>query len=812
MNTIIQDIRFAIRGLIKRRGFSTLVIVTLALGIGANTAVFSVVNAVMLQALPFEEGDRLVRLYDARRREDGQISQVSLSPRNFYEVRAQAGTFDSLTAQMLVNLNFVVGEGSERVIGIGVSDGWLKTLGVRPSQGRGFTQEEEAAGSDGRVALISHGFWERRFGAATDTVGKNIVLNNQSYTIIGVLPRGFDYPYHSEVWLPTSFDRNNGRIHPLNVQARLKPGVTLVQAQAELDAISQRLALAYPDTNTGYQVKAVPLREVLVEGGDKVVMVLLATVGFLLLIACANVANLLLAQTIGRRKEFAIRTALGASRARQVRQFLIENLLLSIAGGVLGCLATLWLRDSLLMLVPSDLTYVLPQIPVNFAVMGFALLISILVGSVLAIVPALRASRLDLNATLREGTRSVGDGSGERLLNVLVVGEVAVALVLLAGAGLMIQNLYRLQRADLGIVTDHLLTMKVAFSELGYDQPAQRQNLARQLVERLEAQPGILNVAAANLVPLTGGNVTASILPEGKPVNPNEQLVVSYRVVSPEYFQTIKAPLLKGREFSPQDTTSSALVAVISQSTARRYWAGDDPLGKRVRTLRGGAQSEWITVVGVANDVREPTPSRRDTPETLYIPLAQDNSTDRTWATLSMQFAVRSATEPLSALPGLKNAIWQVDRRLTVFDVATADQLYGTSLSQTRVGTVMVLAFAGFGLLLAALGTYGVFSYRVSRRTREIGIRMALGAQSGEVLWLVMKRGALLALIGIAIGLAGALALTRFMSGVLSEIQPGDPITLVIVTAVLGLIALLACLLPALRATRVDPLVALRYE
>lgn len=523
-------------------------------------------------------------------------------------------------------------------------------------------------------------------------------LDGDPYTIIGVLPRGFDYPYHSELWLPRNFDRDNGRAHPLNVQARLKAGTSLQQAEIELETIALTLAKQFPETNAGYTMRAVPLREVLVEGQDKVILILLAAVVLLLLIACANIASLLMVRFLGRQKEFAIRAALGASRIRRIRHFLTENVLLSLFGGAGGVLLTFWGRDLLMTLIPHELTYVIPEVPVDLRVLAFTLLLSLVIGVVIAGVPALRVSRFDFNTLLKQGGSSGDEKAGHRMLSVLIIGQTALTLVLLAGSTLMIQNLYRLQRADLGFPTENVLMMKLALAGPKFADPQQRSVLVDQVLDEIRSVPGVDAAAAANLVPLTSGNVTSSFVQAGKPVNPNEQLVVSHRIISDGYFEALKIPLLRGRTFTRDDQSDSQPVVIISRSMAVRYWSGEDPLGQQVRAARGGAPSRWLTIVGIVGDVRE-TSESREIKETWYLPFAQDPTTDLSPATSSIQLAVRTALEPGGAAQTLKGAIGRVDKNLPLYDIATAESLYRAALSPIRLGTIMSLCFAGFGVL-----------------------------------------------------------------------------------------------------------------
>jgi putative ABC transport system permease protein len=810
MDTLWQDLRYALRTLRKSPGFTAVAVLTLALGIGTNTAIFSLVNVVMLHPLPFKEGHRLVRLYDIRE-DAGRVNRVSHSQLNFFAVRERAQSFESVAAQFYQTLALALEEGPERAICIAVSDGWLHTLGVQPVVGRGFTLEEEQAGVDSRAVLLSHGLWQRRFGGDQGIVGSTIVLDDVAHTVVGVMPRGFNYPYHTDMWRLWTFDRTAGQGHFLNAQARLKPGVTLEQARAELEALSKQLEKEYPETNQGYVIWPRPLRESLVGDEPNAILILFAAVGFVLLIACANVANLLLARSVARHKEFAIRSALGASRARQLRQLLTENLLLALLGGGLGVLFTLWIRDFLLVLVPNRLDALVDRIGIDAMVLVFTILLSIAIGAAVALVPAFRSTGLDLQNALKDGDRSGSLGGGRHLLDGLVVAEVALALVLLVGAGLMAQNLYLLQEADLGFDPDNLITMQIALPEDPYAQATPRINLLRQVVDRIQALPDVSGAGVINIFPLTDGGQLTAFIKEGEPEDPEHTRIINHFVVSPGYLEMMKIPLLRGRVFTRQDDAGSLPVVIVSHNLAQRYWPNEDPVGQRVRRATGAPDAPRLTVVGVVGEVVRPERYAEIT-ESWYVPHAQSLATSTVWTVLQPNLAVRTVADPGQALPSIRSAIWQVNSGLPVYDVQTADQYYAATLSPKRVGTVFALAFSAFGLLMAVLGLYGVLSFVVGRRTQEIGVRMALGAHPRDILTLVLRRGAVLVLLGIAIGLGGALALTQVMAGVLSEVSPGDPRIFAGVAVVLSLVGLLACYLPARRAMQVEPMAALRYE
>ncbi len=783
------------------------IILTLGLSIGANTAIFSVVNAALIDPFPFKDGDRLIRLYDVRLSDNGQVSS---SARNFFEVREQARSFEAMAAQTFLNLNLSLDEGPERIVGIGVSDGWLSTLGVQPAMGRGFSSDEERAGTDSRVALISYGFWSRRLGSDPSAIGKTITLNDHAYSIIGILPRGFSYPYRAEVWMPQTFDRNNGVSHGLNVQARLSEGVSIAQAQAELDTIASRLAAEFPDTNGGYTLGAAPISDYLIADHDRLILILLVAVGFVLMIACANVANLLLVRFVGRQKEFAIRAALGASRVRQMRQLLVENLLMTALGAVLGLLLTLLVRGWLMSLIPPYVNFVMEEVPIDFPVFAFTFAVSIIVGAIIAVAPALKISRLDLQTSLKEGGRAGIGASGSRLLKALVVSEISLALILLSGAGLMVQNLYRLQNADLGFETDNLLTMRIAMNEIRYAEPETRINLIRRTLEQIESAPSVKGAATANLIPLQIPNLGTGFLKADQPLDPNQRITVNHRVVSPNYFETMKMRLLQGRLFTEEDDEDSQRVVIIGESMARRYWPDEDPVGQRVRRIAGN-EAIPLLIVGVVGDVSEPRLSGT-VRETWYVPMAQGMERNTIWYSLSVAFVIRTSTDPASLTDSVKKAIREVDPTLPVFDVFTGSDLEEETLAQKRTTTTLLLVFSGFGFLMASLGIYGVLSYAVSRRWQEIGVRMALGAQAGDILRMILKQGAGMILAGVTIGIAGAFTLTRLVSSIVSEIGGTDPKILALVTLILSLVAFAACYIPARRASRVDPMIALRYE
>jgi putative ABC transport system permease protein len=788
--------------LAKKRGFTLIVILTLALGIGANTAIFSVVNAVLMRPLPFRDGDQMVRVYSIR---GGGPPYISLRPRTFLAIREQEQSFDGIAGQRFTNFTLQTPEGPERLVGIRVTEGWLRTLGVEPVLGRDFTPEEEQKGAESGVVLVSHGFWERRLGMNPQALGQSIRLNDESYTIVGVLPPGFNYPYDSELWIPMNLRQNAGAVWGLNVQARLKSDVTLEGALAELETISGHIAEELPDELQGMELVAVPTRQVLLGDDSHVVLALAAAVGFVLLIACANVGNLVLAQSVARQKELAIRTTLGASRFRQTRQLLTESILLALLGGLVGLGIATWSTELLEMLIPGRMTNVLGSIPIDGSVLMFTLLASVFTGLVFGTAPALRSPRVNLQGLMKKGGRLSGASSSHRLLGALVVSEVALALVLLAGAGLMMRNFERLHNVGLGYADDEVATLTVSLdSSSHYESASARVQFVRDVERELAALPGVENAGATCIFPSSRGNFLAAIEIEGRPLEPNETLIINHRLVSAGFLNALGVPLLRGRHFTEADREGSQPVVTISDALARKYFPGDDPIGKRVRSHRAGTETPWHTIVGVVGDVKE----FYDVDETWYLPYAQ--TAGSRFAT-QVVFAVRSKA-PDSVINDLRRAVWAVDPTLPVFNTATVEELFAESLTEQRLGTVTVGLFAGFGLFMAALGIYGVMSYSVNERTREIGIGMALGAQRGQVLGSVLVRGGRLAFLGVGIGLVGALALTRFMSSLITEVEATDPLVFAVVSSLLVVVALAACFIPARRATKIDPVEALRFE
>jgi putative ABC transport system permease protein len=802
METLWQDLKFAVRVLIKKRGFTAIVVFTLAIGIGANTAVFSVVNAVLMRPLPFRDGDQIVRIYAIR---GGSPPYISLRPKTFLSLKDQGQFFQDIAAQRFTNFTLETPDGPERVIGIMVSENWLGTLGLEPVLGRGFLPEEERKGNASGVVLVSHGFWERRLGGDPNVLGQTVRLNDEPRTIVGVLPPGFNYPYDSELWVPMNLHQDVTGTWGLNVQARLKSGTTREAALAELSTVSHHIAEELPDELQGLELTAIPTREVLLGDDSNVVLALAVAVGFVLLIACANVGNLLLAQSVARQRELVIRTTLGASRFRQVRQLLTESVLLGLLGGVAGLGIAAWSARLMTVLVPGRMGNVLGEIPIDGSVLLFALVASLVTGIIFGLAPAARTMRSNLEGLMRDGGRAGGGRASHRLLGGLVVSEVALALVLLTGAGLMIRNLEKLYGLDLGYASDEVVTLTVSLSSSSkYESDVARVQFVHDVEDQLEALPGVEAAGTTSIFPSSRGNFLAAIEIEGRPTEPNETLIINHRMVSPSFHRALGIPLIRGRLFNEADRDGSSPVAVVSEALASKYFPGEDPIGKRLRNQRGGADAPWITIVGLVGDVHE----FYDVKETWYIPYAQNAISPFGG---QLVFAVRAKGLD-SVSDSLRRAVWAVDPTLPVFGTATTEELYGESVTEQRLGTTMVGLFAIFGLLMAALGIYGVMSYGVSERTREIGIGMALGARRGQILSSVIGRGLRLALVGVAIGLAGALALTRFMSSILTEVGATDPSVFATVASLLTIVAIAACWIPALRATKIDPVEALRSE
>ncbi|HZI17771.1 MAG TPA: ABC transporter permease [Pyrinomonadaceae bacterium] len=809
LGDIWQDLRYGLRTLAKNPGFTAVAVIALALGIGANSAIFSVVNTVLLRPLPYKDPDRLVVVWEDRSKNG--YPRDTPAAGNYVDWRDQNQVFEGMAAVANQSFNLTGSGEPERIDGRNVSAGLFPLLGVEPQLGRGFLPEEDQPGA-GRVVVLSHGLWQRRFGADPSIVGRELTLNGVSHTVVGVMPAGFQFPTpEDQLWVPIAFTSqeaaNRGR-HYLQVFARLKPGVGMEQAQAEMNTISARLQQQYPNTNTNVGAAIVPLHEQLVGDIRPALLLLLGAVGFVLLVACANVANLLLARAAARQKEVALRVALGANRARLLRQFLTESVLLALLGGAVGLLLALWGVNLLRAFMPEGVSQA-RAVAVDARVLGFTLLVSVLTGLAFGLVPALQASRFNLNETLKEGGRDAAGGRrGGRVRSALVVMEVAVSLVLLIGAGLLINSFLRLRSVDPGFHTENLLTMKVVLPQTKYPDQARRTAFYNELLERVRSLPGVKSAAVATNLPLTFKGNAIGVSIEGQPdPGPGQRPSVVTRVISPDYFRTMGIQLSQGRQFGDHDRVDSPAVAVISETAARRFWPGEDPLGKRLTP--GAAASadpdDWITVVGVARDVRQFELDAEPKPQ-MYLSYQQASFFE------PRDLVVGTEVEPLSLAGAVRQAVWSVDRDQPVSDIRSMEDILSASVARQRFSTLLLAVFAGVALVLAAVGVYGVMSYTVAQRTREIGIRLALGAQRRDVLRLAVGQALRLVLIGVAVGLAGALMLTRVMSSLLYGVSATDPATLIAVPLILAGVALLASYIPARRATRVNPLIALRYE
>ena len=806
MANLRNDIRYALRNLIKRPGFTIIAVMTLALGIGANSAIFSAINALLLRPLPFPELERVVALWDKVPSRGVVHNEVAMA--NYLDWKAQNQSFDQLALYRWWSANLTGIEPPERIQGFLVTANFLDALGMKPIMGRNFYEEENQPGKDA-VALITHSLWQRRFGGDPNIINKTITLNSITRTVIGVMPERFNFPKGAEVYAPLSMtpELSGSRgSHAYYVVGRLRAGITTENAQADIDTITARLEHQYPETNTGLGANVYPIVKDTVRLYDTALWVMMGAVGFVLLIACANVANLMLARASGRQKEIALRSALGASRWRIIRQLLTESLIVALLGGALGVLVAFWGIDALRVGNPGDAAKFAPgwyQLGINLPVLAFTLGLSVLSGLVFGLAPAWQVSKPNLNDVLKEVGRQTGSGS-HRLRSSLVVFEVALSLVLLVGAGLLFRSFLSLLKTSPGFNPDSVLTMNLVLPSAKYKEDPQRFSFYRDLVQRVQSLPGVQSAAAVNYLPLGGANSSDAYLVEGTPEPaPGQEDIGRYRVCTPDYFETMRIPVLRGRGFNEQDKAGAPPVVIVNEALARKHWPGADAIGKRIRFYDSLDRAPWMEIVGVIRDVKHEL-NLEVTPE-FYLPHAQDS-----WN--SMVLVARTTVEPTSLASSIRQQVWAIDKDQPVFGVLSMQEVRSQSVALYSFSSVMLGIFAGVALLLASLGIYGVMAFAVTQRTHEIGIRMALGARAPDVLKLVVKHGMTLAFIGVALGIAGAWALTRFMEKLLVGVAPTDLLTFSVVSACLLVAALFACYLPARRATKVDPLVALRYE
>jgi predicted permease len=816
MNVFLQDLRFAVRQFRKSIGFTAVAIVTLALGIGANTAIFSVVNGVLLRPLAFKDADRLVRVWHVPPPKSFPgMRTFSVSAANYLDWERQNHVFEGMAIYTFHGFTFTSTNKPEQVDACSATSGFFSTLGVQPELGRVFTPQEDQPGRS-NVVVLSHRLWQEHFGSNPGVVGQNINLDGQSYLVAGVMPASFQFPEFAQMWTPMAWTDKERAVrgeHHSVVVARLKPGVDLKQAQAEMNTISSRLEQQYPEDDKGWGAVVVPLHDDLVSDVRPALLVLLGAVAFVLLIASVNVANLALARTFSRQKEIAIRTALGASSARVLRQILSESILLALAGGALGLT---WAQAGIRLIV-AFLADKLPrsvEVGLDAKVLAFTVVVSLAAGILAGVLPALRLSRGNVSQSLKEGLgRTDADSSGgQRTRSVLVVAEVALSLILLVGAGLMIRSFQSLHAVNPGFDPHNVLTMTPMVAGAKFSGPAQQVRFFEQVLQKVRALPGIESAGVIDDIPLDNGGSHQPIAIEGRPLLPmSEQPEVDVRLASPGYMSALRIPILRGRDINDSDLAGRPAVVLISESMARQFWPGEDALGKRL-TLTFSPESVR-EVVGIVGDVKLDGLDQTRPSTALYYPLAQVSAgVGRDWHSFPMALAVRAASNPGGMVSAVSNAVHEVDREIPLRDIMTMDEMVANSLTQQRFNTLLLGAFAGLALLLAAVGIYSVLSYSVKRRVREIGIRLALGAGLRDVLRMVVFEGMKPTLLGVLIGAAGALALGRVLSGLIYGVKPTDPITFLAVAVLLALIALLASIIPAYRATKVDPMAALRYE
>ena len=807
METLLKDIRYGVRGLWKRPGFTVVAVLTLALGIGANTAIFSVVNAVLLRPLQFRDPDRLVMIW-----EDATFAgfpRNTPAPANYFDWKNQTQSFEDMAATREQTFNLTGDGDPERVAAYAVTANFFPLLGVPPALGRTFVEDEDRPGAS-NVVVLSHALWQTRYAGDPQIINHDIQLDGAKHTVIGVMPAGFQFMENDvRLWVPLAIkpeDAANRGNHYLTVVGRLKPDVELDQAQADLSAVMARIAKDHPNNTFDGKLGAfaLPLREQLAGDVRSSLLVLLVAVAFVLLIACANVAGLLLARAVARRREIALRIALGASRTRVVRQLLTESVLLSVAAGVIGSVLAYFSFAFLQKLIPAQMA-LLTSLSLDTRILAFTLVLSLVTGVIFGLVPALQSAKVDLNDALKQSTRVTSSG---RLRNALIVFEVALSIVLLVGAGLLIQTLFQLFNQYEVLKPEQVLTMRTVLPKTKYKELSQRSAFYQQVLDRVEHLPGVIAAGYTTSVPLSWKGGTSGFYPEGtKDPIPGQSYDANHRLVSADYLQTMNIALRQGRYLEARDNENSLHVAVVNETMARQYWPGQNPIGRRFKIGDPQDDVPWLQIVGVVADVRQMGLDEPVKAE-MYVPFRQD---DTPWFA-PRDLAIRTSGDTSSLVGAVRQIVHTVDPDQPISNVATMSDVLDVEAAQRRMGMIMLVAFAGLALLLASLGIYGVLAYFVTQHTNEIGVRIAVGASPFNILALVLKKGMGLTLLGVGIGLAASFALTRLMSSLLFGVKASDPVTFVAVPLVLVAVALVACLIPARRAMKVDPMIALHYE
>ena len=812
MNELLHNIRYAFRQLRKSPGFAVVAVLTLALGIGANTAIFSVVNTVLLRPMPYKDADHLVTIWGENKPRGYDLDLVSSL--DYADWKSQSGSFESMGAATDAMYTLTGAGEPASLVGYQFSPDYFDVLGVPALLGRTFAHDEEQPGKN-QVVVLSYRLWKTRFDGDRSAIGRTAVLDGKPYTVVGVMPASFQYPPGTELWTPLvvnpDFAKDRGT-RWLRVMARRKSGLTMQQAATEMSTIASRLAREYPGTNKDQGARLVPLRELTSGDARPALLVLLGSVGLVLLIACSNLANLLLSRAIGRRREIAVRTALGASRWRIVGQLLTESLLLSLTGAALGILIAYWAANALVGMFPSTISNLsLPRIesiPIDGWVLGFALLASIVTGAIFGLAPALLASHVGASESLKEAGRSGSSGvTGKRFRNAVVVFEMAMALTLLLAAGLMTKSLVRLVSADLGFRSDHVLSFRVILPKYRYADDAQRILFHNDALKRIQSLPSVNAAGTVTFLPLSGWWGTREVsVAERPPQTGLKNPFPVWSAVSPGYFRALRIPLLKGREFAERDTSSSPGVAILSAGLAKTLWLNEDPIGKQVLVQGSDKPKEVIGVVGDVHQLGIANPGENSDPTSeVYLPYGQVPAP-------VLGFVVRSAANPLDLVNAVRHEILQVDKEQPISFVESMDQLASESIALPRASMILLAVFAGMALVLTAIGVYGVLSYSAGQRTQEIGVRIALGAERRDVLRLVIAEGIRLTIVGVMIGIVGAISFARLLGSLLYGVKSNDPAILVAVPILLASVALAASYIPARRASKVDPMVALRYE